>query len=702
MKFRVIAPVTAVLTAAAVTIGFVDQGTAASPGADDSPACGTTVKVPTGSGTSPVEPCVPSLAHDDTSLTLVWKKPPANTNDVIDYRVYQDGRPLGLASENATQHSPAKPYVDRFYKDDTANFHVRVQQHTFRVTGLHPQTRYRFTVRAVLSGGRESAASNEVVHTTAPAATKVVDLATVATPGNLSDAKKISANTAAIQKAIDSCAAGSTSAYGCSVVVPAGQTIVTGALFLKSNMTLEVDKGGTLKGSPNASDYPLEGGYQLYNFTTNSTDDRRPPSLLNLLSKDHRNGTAAQRTGYDTTRRTFRNVRVVGEGTIDGSGWQHLSDVTDEKGAALPQYATPAGAKGTFKSFSTGVLAKSQVAAALTEYGITPAAETAREADIENLYSNRRSSLATFRGVTDMYFGGGLTLRNPAYHGVMFLESTRVVFANTVSQTFDANNADGVEFGSSQGALVFDNFFDTGDDNVNFAAGQGKTYEHAKPTEHAWVFNNYLREGHGIISLGSHTGAKIQNILAEDNVAYLTDNGMRLKSTPATGGGVNRVVFRDTAMRSIGTKGATSAAGGRTFVDGGGDGNAFILTLKYSAGSNVFANASSSAMYRDITVQNTSLDNITTAQGKAAIQIDGYAGTDTALGYPETFHHRVIFNQVRIKNAKPASISRVKKGRFTDVTVHVNNTTAPTSWWGLKDTSPGTTFTQVSPAPPAG
>lgn len=34
---------------------------------------------------------------------------------------------------------------------------------------------------------------------------------------------------------------------------------------------------------------------------------------------------------------------------------------------------------------------------------------------------------------------------------------------------------------------------------------------------------------------GSHTGAWIQDILAEDNVMFMTDNGLRLKSTPATG-----------------------------------------------------------------------------------------------------------------------------------------------------------------------
>jgi exo-poly-alpha-galacturonosidase len=154
-------------------------------------------------------------------------------------------------------------------------------------------------------------------------------------------------------------------------------------------------------------------------------------------------------------------------------------------------------------------------------------------------------------------------------------------------------------------------------------------------------------------------------------------------------------------MRGVGANGTSSTAGGRACVDRGGTGNAFILTLKYSAGSNVFANAGESARYSDITVRNVSLDNVTAARGGAAIHVDGYAGTDTALTYPETFHSHVIFDRVRIEDAKPAGISRLENGRFNDVTVTVDGTPAPTSWWELLDTNPGTGFTRVSPEPPS-
>jgi len=606
----------------------------------------------------------PTLAYDQTSIQLVWKKP-ADYSQVVDYRVYQNGTALGLASENNAQHSPAAPYISQFYKDDSAGFHTKIRYLNFKASGLQADTAYSFTVRAVLADGSESADSVALVQKTAPAYGKVVNIATAGAKGDGS-----TVNTTVIQQAIDDCATGSTSAYGCKVLVPAdaasGKVFVTGALFLKSNMTLEIAEGATLKGSADAADYPLAKGYQLYSYFTNSTDDRRPPSLLNLLNPAHMNGNAAltDHQGYDETRAVFSNVRIVGKGTLDGNGWLRSDDKTDELGNALAYFTA-----GSASKWSTlGVLAKRQMEAAKAEAG-----GTLSSTQNANYYSNRRSSLTTFRGVKNIYFGG-LKLLNPAYHGVMFLESENMVFANTVTQTYDINNADGVEFGNSDNAMVFNNFIDSGDDNVNFAAGQGKNYEKVTPQQNAWIFNNYLREGHGGVVAGSHTGAWIQDIQAEDNVLVHTDNGLRMKSTPATGGGARRVVFRDNAMKDMSS-------------------NAFIFTLSYSAGSNVFENAANCAQFKDITVKNVTLDNVD--RGKAVIKVDAYDGSDAALGYAETFHENIVFDTVKITNAKTAtSISRLKNSRFKDVTV----SNSASDFWVISD-SVGNSFTNVSPAP---
>src|SRR5271170_7074211 len=57
---------------------------------------------------------------------------------------------------------------------------------------------------------------------------------------------------AALQKAIDAAYA----AGGGSVIVPAGKTLMSGSIELKSNVTLDLEQGSRLVGSTLPSDYP--------------------------------------------------------------------------------------------------------------------------------------------------------------------------------------------------------------------------------------------------------------------------------------------------------------------------------------------------------------------------------------------------------------------------------------------------------------
>jgi exo-poly-alpha-galacturonosidase len=103
-------------------------------------------------------------------------------------------------------------------------------------------------------------------------------------------------NTRSIQAAIDACTDGGT------VVIPKG-TFVSGALFLKSNMTLLIEKGGVLKGSTVVEQYqPMIlnrfEGWELKTYA----------SLLNAGTLN-RNGTYK-----------VKNLRIAGGGTISGGG----------------------------------------------------------------------------------------------------------------------------------------------------------------------------------------------------------------------------------------------------------------------------------------------------------------------------------------------------------------------------------------------
>jgi len=106
--------------------------------------------------------------------------------------------------------------------------------------------------------------------------------------GAVADGKTLC--TAAIQKAIDECAVN-----GGGVVRLSGGKFLSGTIFMKSNVTLEIAKGSTLLGSTNLADYPVTvGAYRSY------TDKYTDKSLI-----------------YGEN---LSNIAITGKGTYDGQG----------------------------------------------------------------------------------------------------------------------------------------------------------------------------------------------------------------------------------------------------------------------------------------------------------------------------------------------------------------------------------------------
>lgn len=103
-------------------------------------------------------------------------------------------------------------------------------------------------------------------------------------------------DTAAIQKAIDSCAGSG------GTVKLAGGTFVSGPIVLKSKVTLDVETGATLLGSPDRADYPK---------ATFARHDTVQPLVSAPNAED---------------------VTITGGGTIDGNGhiwWEYVRGVKD-------------------------------------------------------------------------------------------------------------------------------------------------------------------------------------------------------------------------------------------------------------------------------------------------------------------------------------------------------------------------------------
>jgi exo-poly-alpha-galacturonosidase len=172
---------------------------------------------------NPLNLMVPPMAYDENTIILIWSKP-ADYSQVTDYRVYQNGVALGLSGRFDTTR--AKLY--------------------YNVTGLTANTTYNFTVKSLNLSCTEIGTSN--ICTTTTAATPAIfypETYGAAANGTTND-------TAAIKAAINACTVGG------KVHLRTGKTFLSGAIYLKSNMTLQID--GTILGSSAVADYNLVSG----------------------------------------------------------------------------------------------------------------------------------------------------------------------------------------------------------------------------------------------------------------------------------------------------------------------------------------------------------------------------------------------------------------------------------------------------------
>jgi len=202
----------------------------------------------------------PPESETDSSITLLWEKP-ESYESLLSYEVYQDEHLI--ATVNKTNYT---------------------------AVGLVPGKTYSFFVKAKDAGGKRSKSGNMLVKSTKQSG-PVFNILSFGAKGD-----GITKNTKAIQEAIDACTPGGT------VYIPAG-TFLSGALFLKSNMTLYIAEGGILKGTTDINDYyPMIRnrfeGWELNTFA----------SLLTAGKLDHSGGFS------------IHNLTIRGKGTISGGG----------------------------------------------------------------------------------------------------------------------------------------------------------------------------------------------------------------------------------------------------------------------------------------------------------------------------------------------------------------------------------------------
>jgi len=306
--------------------------------------------------------------------------------------------------------------------------------------------------------------------------------------GAVSDGKTL--NTQAIAKAIESCA----KSGGGRVLVPAGIWL-TGAVHLKSNIELYLDRDAVLRFSTNPKDYlPVVftrwAGFECYNYS---------PLIY---------------------ARDCENIAVTGQGNLDGQGKPWWDWFKEQK----------------------------RMSVELLEMGRTnvPVEERVFGSPDKPLRPQFLSPINCRNVLIE-----GITLNGGPFWTIQCIYCENVIIRG-VGISNDGPNNDGINIDSCRNVLVEHCTLDTGDDCVALKSGINEDGRRVgRPTENVVVRQCLMKRGHGGVVIGSEMSGGVRNVLAHNCFFDGTDIGIRLKSARGRGGVVENVWFRDIEMDNI-------------------------------------------------------------------------------------------------------------------------------------------------------
>ncbi|MDQ6902722.1 MAG: glycosyl hydrolase family 28 protein [Bacteroidota bacterium] len=285
-----------------------------------------------------------------------------------------------------------------------------------------------------------------------------------------------------IQETIDKCAKD-----GGGIVSFKPGIYVTGAIYLKTNVNLQIDKGVTLLGSQSFADYPE------INTRIAGIEMKWPSALINVIDA--------------------KNAAVTGEGIVNARGkfcwdkyWIMRKDY-DKKGLRwIVDYDA--------RRIRTILV---QNSSDISLEGVT--LKNAGFWTVQVLYSNHVT-------VGDLIIRNNEDGHGPSTDGVDIDSSTWVLIENCDIDCNDDNIC--LKAGRDWDGL-----------RVN------------KPTEYIVIKKCVARRGGGLVTLGSETSGGIRHVLATDLFAKHTDNGLRIKSAFTRGGVIEDIHFTNTVLDSV-------------------------------------------------------------------------------------------------------------------------------------------------------
>ena len=294
-------------------------------------------------------------------------------------------------------------------------------------------------------------------------------------------------NTDVINRLIETCAA----TGGGKVVIPPGR-FLTGPIFLKSNIHIEILAGATLLADTDIRNYP--------------TVDGRWEGI-------ERKVYASLFTGHD-----LENVSITGQGTIDGQGkvWWNAFLVTSQMRKDL---------------------------------GITE-----REPDHPDGAPLRwpRPRVINLYRCHDVLIRDITILNSPSWtiHPVYCEDVT--VDNVRIFQPDDSPNTDGINPDSCKNVRISNCHIDVGDDCITIKSGYNEDGRRVGiPCENVTITNCTMLNGHGGVVIGSEMSGDVRNVTISNCVFDGTLRGLRIKTSRGRGGIVEDIRADNLVMRNM-------------------------------------------------------------------------------------------------------------------------------------------------------
>lgn len=306
----------------------------------------------------------------------------------------------------------------------------------------------------------------------------------------------ITLNTEAFNKAINALS----KQGGGHLNVPEG-IFLTGAIVLKDNIDLHLERGAVVLLSPDKRD------------------------LLNG---------ASVRPGISASKR--HDVSISGEGIIDGNGawWRPVkrSKVSDTE----------------WKEFLKMGGTVTEDGSLWYPFGLKHFPDIAESATAQESLRTHLIRFTDCQRVTVK----DVTLQNaPKFHLVPQRCTDVIIDGVTVRCPWNAQNGDGIDIMQCRDVLITHCTVDVGDDGICLKGGVGEKALKDGPCKNILIEHNTVFHAHGGFVIGSEFSGGMENIIVRHNTFSGTDTGLRFKSAPERGGKTSGIRISDIVMTDI-------------------------------------------------------------------------------------------------------------------------------------------------------